>query len=87
LRGPHLIFLRPAPRNGASVISPRAEKRLDHEKHKDFPNVRTRQWALLLLQISPIMVTGETFQERSKGKDVRSSNILAAKVRRKRQSN
>lgn len=28
------------------------------------------------------MVTGETYNERSKGKDVRTSNIVAAKVRK-----
>jgi hypothetical protein len=28
-----------------------------------------------------MMATGETFQERSKGRDVRTSNIVAAKVK------
>ena len=44
--------------------------------------------ALSSLNQSDILFTmaigGETYQERSKGKDVRTSNIVAAKVRRRR---
>jgi hypothetical protein len=54
---------------------------LKHRKiHQTFQDQQTKIGAEEQRAETMAVATGETFQERAKGKDVRTSNIVAAKV-------